>query len=50
MEPKKNIPTGIELLNNPRYNKDGAFSLEERKLLGLEGFLPAAVESEDTQV
>jgi malate dehydrogenase (oxaloacetate-decarboxylating)(NADP+) len=47
---KKNILKGIELLNNPRYNKDGAFSLEERRLLGLEGFLPAAIESEDTQV
>ena len=50
MELKKNIPTGIELLNNSRYNKDGAFPLEERRLLGLEGFLPAAVESEDAQV
>lgn len=50
MELKKDIPIGIELLNNSRYNKDGAFSQEERRLLGLEGFLPAAVESADTQV
>jgi malate dehydrogenase (oxaloacetate-decarboxylating)(NADP+) len=41
---------GEELLNDPLRNKGTAFSAEERKKYGLEGLLPAAVESIDRQV
>lgn len=36
---------GIELLNNPFLNKGIAFTNEERKQLGLEGLLPANVQT-----
>jgi malate dehydrogenase (oxaloacetate-decarboxylating)(NADP+) len=41
---------GNSVLRNPRYNKGTAFTREERKLLGLEGLLPDAVETLETQV
>ena len=41
---------GLALLRNPALNKGTAFSLEERRHLGLEGLLPAQVESLDRQV
>jgi malic enzyme len=44
------IPTGTALLECPRYNKDSAFTLEERAALGLLGLLPPAVFSIDQQV
>ncbi|MBI1177479.1 oxaloacetate-decarboxylating malate dehydrogenase [bacterium] len=47
---KKPIPTGAALLENPRYNKDSAFTLEERTAFGVEGLLPPAVFSIDQQV
>lgn len=40
---------GIDLLESPKLNKDTAFSLEERRTLGLEGLLPTAVETIDMQ-
>ena len=42
-------PTGPELLRNPRLNRGSAFSLEERRALGIEGFLPPAVDTIETQ-
>lgn len=42
--------TGIALLRDPRRNKGTAFTLEERKKFGLEGLLPAQVESLETQM
>lgn len=42
--------SGVNLLHDPGYNKGTAFSHEERRLLGLEGLLPSAVESLDRQV
>lgn len=42
--------TGYELLRNPRLNKGTAFTLEERMLYGLEGLLPAQVETLETQM
>jgi len=41
---------GRPLLADPELNKGTAFSLDERRALGLEGLLPEAVESLDTQV
>jgi malate dehydrogenase (oxaloacetate-decarboxylating)(NADP+) len=41
---------GVELLSDPAFNKGTAFSLEERRQLGLEGLLPHAVENLDRQV
>ncbi len=43
-------PTGVPTLENPIVNKGTAFTADERKSLGLEGLLPAAVETLDTQV
>jgi malate dehydrogenase (oxaloacetate-decarboxylating)(NADP+) len=41
---------GIDLLRDPRLNKATAFTEAERDALGLTGLLPAAVDSEETQV
>ncbi len=41
---------GRQLLGDPGLNKGTAFSRAEREALGLEGLLPHAVESLDTQV
>jgi malate dehydrogenase (oxaloacetate-decarboxylating)(NADP+) len=41
---------GIDLLRDPQLNKSTAFTEAEREALGLEGLLPAAVDSEETQV
>lgn len=41
---------GIELLRHPGLNKGTAFSAEERHQLGLEGLLPAQVETLELQV
>jgi malate dehydrogenase (oxaloacetate-decarboxylating)(NADP+) len=41
---------GIDLLHDPRLNKSTAFTVAEREALGLTGLLPAAVDTEETQV
>jgi malate dehydrogenase (oxaloacetate-decarboxylating)(NADP+) len=41
---------GYSLLRDPRKNKGTAFTLEERKKYGLEGLLPHAIESLETQM
>ena len=41
---------GIDLLRDPQFNKSTAFSEADREVLGLTGLLPAAVDSEETQV
>jgi malate dehydrogenase (oxaloacetate-decarboxylating)(NADP+) len=46
MEDKK----GYSLLRNPRTNKGTAFTVEERMKYGLEGLLPAQVETLETQM
>ncbi|GCF92408.1 NAD-dependent malic enzyme [Enterococcus florum] len=40
---------GIEILNNPFLNKGTAFTKEERKTYGLEGVLPAQVQTLEQQ-
>ncbi len=42
--------TGERLLNNPRFNKGSAFTLEERRMFGLKGLLPAHVVNMEDQV
>jgi malate dehydrogenase (oxaloacetate-decarboxylating)(NADP+) len=44
------MPRGATLLQDPVWNKDTAFTEEERDLLGLRGLLPPLVESQDVQV
>ncbi len=41
---------GLDLLRDPAFNKGTAFSLSERRALGLEGLLPPQVESLELQV
>ncbi|MDB5408340.1 MAG: maeB2, partial [Rhodospirillales bacterium] len=43
-------PEGAALLNDPVRNKGTAFTSEERRQYGLEGFLPHSVEDLDRQV
>ena len=42
--------SGFQLLNSPLFNKGSAFTEEERKAFGLEGLLPAQVNTLDEQV
>lgn len=44
------FPTGIALLRDPALNKGTAFTLPERKALGLRGLLPPHVLSQEEQV
>ncbi len=44
------FPTGASLLRDPVFNKDGAFTEEERAILGLRGLLPARVQTMEEQV
>ena len=41
---------GIDLLRDPQLNKSTAFTAAQREALGLTGLLPAAVDTEETQV
>ena len=43
-------PRGRELLRNPRYNRGTAFTREEREAFGLDGLLPARVETLEQQL
>jgi malate dehydrogenase (oxaloacetate-decarboxylating)(NADP+) len=40
---------GLAILESPELNKDTAFTLEERRALGLEGLLPPSVETIEKQ-
>jgi malate dehydrogenase (oxaloacetate-decarboxylating)(NADP+) len=42
--------SGYDLIRDPRRNKGTAFTLEERRKYGLEGLLPAQVETLETQM
>jgi len=46
----KNVPTGMELLTDPKLNKGTAFTEEERARLGLVGLLPDSIEDIDRQL
>ena len=47
---RKQLPTGIRLLNDPGLNKGTAFTERERDELKLRGLLPARILSQDQQV
>ena len=44
------FPTGVDLINDPFLNKGTAFSIDERRALGLQGLLPPRVNNEAEQV
>ena len=46
----RDLPTGIALLDNPVLNRGTAFTVAERRKHGLEGLLPATVETIERQV
>ena len=48
--PKTGVPTGIGLLDNPVLSKGTAFTAAERRQHGLEGLLPANVETIERQL
>lgn len=48
--PGSPAPRGAALLRDPRFNKDAAFTIEERNLLGLRGRLPHGVMTMEQQV
>lgn len=45
-----NLSRGEQVLRDPLRNKDGAFTLAERRALGIDGLLPAAVQNIEQQV
>lgn len=49
---EKIVPSerGVKLIHNPVLNKGTAFTIEERKILGLRGLLPPRVTSQELQV
>jgi malate dehydrogenase (oxaloacetate-decarboxylating)(NADP+) len=47
---RTSIPTGVELLHDPSFNKGTAFTLAERDALGLRGLLPPHVHTQEDQV
>ena len=46
----KGVAGGMPLLHEPKLNKGTAYTVEERRQMGLEGLLPHAVENLDRQV
>ncbi|XP_071051559.1 NAD-dependent malic enzyme 2-like [Onthophagus taurus] len=41
---------GIEYLKNSKINKDAAFTLEERRSLGIHGLLPSTILTQEDQL
>ena len=48
--PRAGLPTGVELLKDPRLNKGTAFSEQERDAFGLRGLLPPHTSTMEDQV
>lgn len=46
----KNLPKGLDLLHDPRYNKGTAFTEAERDALNLRGLLPPHIHTQEEQV
>jgi len=44
------LPRGVHLLQDPRFNKGTSFSREERQALGLRGLLPPSIQDMKTQM
>jgi malate dehydrogenase (oxaloacetate-decarboxylating)(NADP+) len=44
------MPTGADLLNNPRLNRGTAFAVQERAALRIEGLVPPGVDTLEIQV
>ncbi|XP_044259511.1 NADP-dependent malic enzyme-like [Tribolium madens] len=42
--------SGLDRLKNPKLNKGMAFTLEERQILGIHGFLPPRVKTQEEQL
>lgn len=47
---EQRVHRGQDCLNDPLRNKGTAFTLEERRLLGIEGHIPPAVETIEDQL
>lgn len=51
LTPSQNsAPRGEQVLRDPLQNKDGAFTLSERRALGIDGLLPCSVQTIEQQV
>ncbi len=50
MTEKVSGPTGAELLHNPHINRGSAFTLDDRRRLGVEGLLPPVPDSLEIQI
>jgi len=50
LEQQRQIPRGLDVLQDPSLNKATAFTQEERELYGLRGLLPPAIGTQEIQL
>ncbi|MFA5123210.1 NAD-dependent malic enzyme, partial [Zavarzinia sp.] len=48
--PSPDLPTGMDLMQNPRLNKGTAFTEEEREAFGLIGLMPEGIDTEENRL